>query len=70
LCFQLIPAKQKFIALIEIQKTNFYIHKSFKKDAKEEYFHRHNFQVLHMDEWEIRTLLFGRLPPPLFRIKY
>ena len=44
--------KQKFVALIEIQQTNFYIHKVMIKDGKEEYFHRHNFQVLSMDEWE------------------
>lgn len=58
-------SQQKFVALIEIQQTNFYIHKVMIKDGKEEYFHRHNFQVLSMDEWEIRTLLFGRIPPPI-----
>ncbi len=58
-------SKQKFVALIEIQQTDFYIHKVMIKDGKEEYFHRHNFQVLSMDEWEIRTLLFGRIPPPI-----
>lgn len=55
---------QKFIAIIQIKPTNFFIHK-IMKNGKDFYFHRHNFQVLPMDEWEIRTLLFGRNPPPI-----
>ncbi len=61
-------SKQRFVALIEIPQTNFYIHKVIIKGGKEEYFHRHNFQVLSMDEWEVRTLLFGRTPPPLLEL--
>lgn len=55
---------QKFVAIIQIKPTNFFIHK-IMKNGKDFYFHRHNFQVLSMDEWEIRTLLFGRTPPPI-----
>jgi len=65
--FQIKPDIQRIIALIRIQQTNFYIHKVTEK-GKEIYFHRHNFQVLSMDEWEIRTLLFGRNPPPILEL--
>ena len=62
--FPINPDIQRIIAVIRVQQTNFFIHKVTRK-GKEIYFHRHNFQVLSMDEWEIRTLLFGRNPPPI-----
>ena len=54
----------KTLAVIRIKPTNFYIHKVIK-GSNYFYFHRHNFQVLSMDEWEIRTLVLGRTPPPI-----
>lgn len=62
--FPMNSDKQRIVAVIRIQQTNFFIHKVTHK-GNENYFHRHNFQVLSMDEWEIRTLLFGRNPPPI-----
>lgn len=54
----------EILIIIQIKQTNFFIHKVTEL-GKETYFHRHNIQVLQMDEWEIRTLLFGRTPPPI-----
>ena len=58
----------KIVVTIQIKPTNFFIHK-VTKSGKDIYYHRHNFQVLSMDEWEIRTLLFGRIPPPILEPK-
>ncbi len=53
------------IAIIRIWQTNAVVHYVSYK-GKEYYFHRHNFETVEMDEWEIRALLFGRVPPPIF----
>lgn len=65
---RIIPIKIRdshdFIVVIQIEPTNNLIHSTIK-NGKHLYFHRHNFQVLQMDEWEIRTLVYGRTPPPI-----
>lgn len=62
-----IENSQKLIVVIQIEPTNYLIH-SIIKNGEHLYFHRHNFQVLQMDEWEIRTLVYGRTPPPILEI--
>ncbi len=57
----------KEIAIIRVWQTNVVVHYVSYK-GKEYYFHRHNFETVEMDEWEIRALLFGRAPPPVFRL--
>lgn len=57
----------KEIAIIRIWQTNAVVHYVSYK-GKEYYFHRHNFETVEMDEWEIRALLFGRAPPPVFML--
>jgi hypothetical protein len=57
----------KEIAIIRIWQTNAVVH-YVRYNGKEHYFHRHNFETVEMDEWEIRALLFGRLPPPIFQL--
>lgn len=59
----------KVIVVMWIPETKTVIHKVIYK-GKDRYFHRHNFQVLPMDEWEIRALLFGRAPPPVIELKW
>lgn len=59
----------KVIVVMWIPQTKAVIHKvTFR--GKDHYFHRHNFQVLQMDEWEIRALLFGRAPPPVIELNW
>ncbi|VVB86304.1 Uncharacterised protein [uncultured archaeon] len=57
----------KEIAIIRVWQTNAVVHYVSYK-GKEYYFHRHNFETVEMDEWEIRALLFGRAPPPVFQL--
>lgn len=57
----------KEIAIIRIWQTNAVVH-YVRYKGKEYYFHRHNFETVEMDEWEIRALLFGRAPPPVFML--
>jgi len=59
--------KENVFVIIQIKQTNYFIHKVMK-NGKDFYFHRHNFQVLPMDEWEINTLLFGRTPSPILEL--
>lgn len=59
----------KVIVVMWIPETKTVIHKVIYK-GKDRYFHRHNFQVLPMDDWEIRALLFGRAPPPVIELKW
>ena len=55
----------KEIVIIRVWQTNAVVH-YVRYKGKEYYFHRHNFETKEMDEWEVRALLFGRAPPPVF----
>jgi hypothetical protein len=65
-----IPSEvNKEIVVMWIPQTIAVLHK-VTYNGKDHYFHRHNFQVVPMDEWEIRALLFGRKPPSVLEIKW
>ncbi|MCK4798225.1 MAG: ATP-binding protein, partial [Spirochaetes bacterium] len=55
------------IVIIRVRQTNAVVH-YVRYKGKEYYFHRHNFETKEMDEWEVRALLFGRAPPPIFNL--
>lgn len=57
----------KEIVIIHVRQTNAVVH-YVRYKGKEYYFHRHNFETKEMDEWEVRALLFGRAPPPVFNL--
>lgn len=59
----------KEIVVMWIPQTIAVAHKITYR-GKDYYFHRHETQVLLMDEWEVRALLFGRTPPPVLDLEW
>jgi len=55
------------IIVIDTPQTVATLHKVLHR-GKESYFHRHDFEVLKMDEWEVRAILWNRRPRPVLRL--
>ncbi len=65
----MLSGTNKEIVVMWIPQTIAVIHKVAHK-GKDYYFHRHETQVLPLDEWEIRALLFGRTPPQVLDLEW
>ena len=51
----------KSIIIIKVHETSAVLHKI---ELEDKYYRRYNFQTVPMDDWEIRAILFGRIPQP------